>query len=215
MARVSNSLVNPKRRHGTFLLHDFYAGYNPAFVGSVLDLFDLPSESVVFDPWNGSGTTTRVASQHGFEAIGFDINPTMIVIARATCADKNTFSESVPSLVETILHSKPHVSGVSQHTFPLVGKKLKTLASEPLELWFSAPTARLLRTLEKRLFLCLASSSHNLQDLSPLAAFFYVAFFNTVRTLVNPFCGSNPTWVKIAKCPRRRSEFSGACALFQ
>ncbi len=210
---ISNfdSLINPKRHFGAFLLHNFYAGYNPAFVESVLDLFDLSPKSTVFDPWNGSGTTTRVASQRGFEAIGFDINPTMIVVARATCADKSTFNSSISTLVEAILHSKPHEVGISQHTFKFsleAKNNSKSSIREPFELWFCGSTAKSLRVLEKRIFSCLGGASRDLQDLSPLAAFFYLAFFNTVRTLVNSFCGSNPTWIKMAKEDKQKLSLS-------
>ena len=48
----------------------------------------------VLDPWNGSGTTTKVGSQYNnINLIGLDINPVMGIIARAQLiSDKEDFS---------------------------------------------------------------------------------------------------------------------------
>lgn len=54
---------------------DFYAGYSTSFVADVLLYWNLPGNSVILDPWNGSGTTTDIASKMGYKAIGYDLNP--------------------------------------------------------------------------------------------------------------------------------------------
>src|SRR5690606_6190888 len=35
------------------------------------------------DPWNGSGTTTQIASQLGYRAVGYDINPVMVIVSKS------------------------------------------------------------------------------------------------------------------------------------
>src|SRR5690606_12407500 len=77
----------PKRNGSEVLgkagFYDFYAGYSTLFVADVLRYWDLPVSSVVLDPWNGSGTTTDIASKMGYTAIGYDLNPVMFIVAKA------------------------------------------------------------------------------------------------------------------------------------
>ena len=35
------------------------------------------------DPWNGSGTTTTAAARLGIRTYGFDLNPVMVIVAKA------------------------------------------------------------------------------------------------------------------------------------
>ena len=37
----------------------------------------------MLDPWNGSGTTTYAAAQLGHSSIWLDLNPVMVIVARA------------------------------------------------------------------------------------------------------------------------------------
>lgn len=39
--------------------------------------------ALVLDPWNGTGTTTVVAASKNIPAIGFDVNPALVVVSRA------------------------------------------------------------------------------------------------------------------------------------
>ena len=59
----------------------YYAGYSRPFVYDILSRW--PSHALVLDPWNGSGTTTTVAAELGLECVGVDLNPAMVVVARA------------------------------------------------------------------------------------------------------------------------------------
>lgn len=43
----------------------YYAGYSTGFVRDTLRSLPLPENSLILDPWNGSGTTTYVAAQTG------------------------------------------------------------------------------------------------------------------------------------------------------
>ncbi|MBC1345222.1 site-specific DNA-methyltransferase, partial [Listeria welshimeri] len=70
------SIVNPKyKSKDSSLLYKYYAGFSDQFVLDTLSYSDL-HEMTVLDPWNGSGTTSRIASQLGARKIvGLDINP--------------------------------------------------------------------------------------------------------------------------------------------
>ncbi|WP_175149462.1 DNA methyltransferase [Paraburkholderia ultramafica] len=61
----------------------YYAGFSNSFVHDLLTSLELRPESIIFDPWNGSGTTTQSALDLGHRAIGFDLNPAMVVVAKA------------------------------------------------------------------------------------------------------------------------------------
>lgn len=50
----------------------YYAGYSRAFVTDTIDHLGLTKGSTILDPWNGSGTTTAVAAEAGYEVVGFD-----------------------------------------------------------------------------------------------------------------------------------------------
>src|SRR6266542_2414597 len=72
-----------KERAGVHAWLPYYAGFSEDFVASLLDEFKVGDTAIVFDPMNGSGTTTLVAQQTGYCCIGADLNPAAAAIARA------------------------------------------------------------------------------------------------------------------------------------
>ena len=68
-------LITPKRytttAQGKATWYSYYAGFSPDFVRNALDVMALPSKSRVLDPWNGSGTTTEIADETGYTAVGY------------------------------------------------------------------------------------------------------------------------------------------------
>src|SRR5437764_1350405 len=52
------------------LIYPYYAGFSEAFVASMLDRMEVVENSRVLDPWNGSGTTTLIASMRGASSVG-------------------------------------------------------------------------------------------------------------------------------------------------
>jgi hypothetical protein len=63
---------------------DYYAGYSNHFAKMLLESSNLRPLGVVVDPWNGSGTTTEIASILGFKGYGFDVNPAMLLLPKPT-----------------------------------------------------------------------------------------------------------------------------------
>jgi DNA modification methylase len=80
-------IVSPKRNKrlqtGWEGFFPYYAGYPELFARELLKSARLPHGAVVLDPWNGSGTTTYIATSLGLDSIGIDLNPVMIIVARA------------------------------------------------------------------------------------------------------------------------------------
>jgi hypothetical protein len=167
----------------------YYAGFSADFVRDILDQLRLGADQLLADPWNGSGTTTAVANELGLPAWGGDINPAMVVIAKARLLGRRVRPSEL-SLGEAVVDS--------------VGRRLSLCSdTDPLRVWFRPEAATYIRELEHSAASLLdpdCSADHptltRVSGLSPLAAFFYLALFRTVRGLLPRFKCSNPTWVR-------------------
>jgi SAM-dependent methyltransferase len=196
---VSASLMNlrnPKQdnsvRRGRSGWYQYYAGFSANFVLDALSAAEAePGVNLVLDPWNGGGTTTEVAAQQGFDAYGFDLNPVMIIVAKARTL-RPDIRMSLVSLWEDILLRAETVD--------------VTFKNEPLLTWLGEDTAASIRRMEIAIQTVLIDAKSyqplgtalSLSHVSSLAAFFYVALFKMLRTAVKSFRSSNPTWIKSA-----------------
>jgi hypothetical protein len=180
-------LRSPKL-HGKSPWYRYYAGYSAGFVSDALDLLEAERKSVVLDPWNGSGTTTAVAFGKGIESIGVDLNPALVVVARARVLSRLLAPSLEPLCRDILVHSR-----TAAQSDPI---------ADPLASWFDHATVTRLRGVETSIRHVLvgedaADNGLQLADrVSALAAFYYTALFRTVRTLARSARTSNPTWVK-------------------
>lgn len=69
------------------LWYRYYAGYSAGFVEQALQE-SAATAKLVLDPWNGTGTTTVVAASKNVPAIGFDVNPALVVVSRARLLER-------------------------------------------------------------------------------------------------------------------------------
>lgn len=192
-------IINPKRINQAETewesFFPYYAGYPESFASKVLLSAKLQPNSLVFDPWNGSGTTTFVASNMGLQSVGFDINPAMVVVGRARLLPPSDADCLIP-ICKTILASAKSARD------PLV--------DEPLLTWFGPETAKYIRSIEEATFTQLAGPwtisdcGPKLENLSGIAATFYVALFSICRLACLKFRSSNPTWFRHPKSGERR-----------
>lgn len=67
---------------GRHRIHPYPAMLHPLLVNHLLHAY-AKSGDVVFDPFCGSGVTLLQAAVHGYESVGFDINPIGLLITRA------------------------------------------------------------------------------------------------------------------------------------
>lgn len=194
-------VTNPKRHADSSLerrLFPYYAGYSTEFTIEALRSARLSNEAVILDPWNGAGTTTQAAQRLGYKAIGLDLNPAMVVVAKAGLLSPLEAPSLVP-LAQSILEKSDEVAAV-------------TADDDPLLRWLDQGGAKALRSLETIINRMLVShteyvaltTSGALQRVSPLAAFFYVALFRATRRLLNAFIATNPTWIKLPPTPQTR-----------
>jgi DNA modification methylase len=179
---------NSRHQTGWEGFFPYYAGFPESFADAILSSARLSGKSLVLDPWNGSGTTTYIASSLGIPSIGFDLNPAMIVVAKARILPPSE-ADSIEPLGREILKS------AARDNRPLEG-------ADPFAFWFSKDTARVLRSIERSIRrhllgrLTLAPHAINLDNVSGLAATIYVALFSVCRQLTERYRSTNPTWLR-------------------
>jgi SAM-dependent methyltransferase len=183
--------------------YKYYAGYSEGFVQETVERLRLSDTDLLIDPWNGAGTTTQVADQLGIRCWGGDINPAMVVVAKARLL-RNAVTPSESSLGEAIIQQA-------------IGAPHGTLM-DPLSKWFVDDSADSIRRLERQIAqlldpdwrLGVPNSPHRVSSLSPLACFFYLALFRAVRGFLPQFFSTNPTWIKKPTSPTDRLLISSA-----
>ena len=197
---TSPKLATTRRTDNNRPWYPYYAGFSQEFVRDCLSPEHRSSrESRVLDPWNGSGTTTAACHRTGITAVGYDLNPAMVVVAKARLLGPEVASSLKPLARELLgdLHA------------------LEVTADEPLSQWFDPSSAALVRRLERRIQIVLAGAEDDAVEMprhtsavSSLAAFYYLALFRSVRHLVRPFLSSNPTWLRVPTDPKNRLSLS-------
>ena len=197
-------LRSPKRNHlshnRSAILYHYYAGFSPEFVTDVLKSPDIKPNAIIMDPWNGSGTTTQVAMHRGFSAIGFDINPVMVIVAKAKLFNcdtviKRSVSENLESLIRI----------ASELRFE------RLFDEEPLESCLEPNSAECFRRLDRAIQFLMISDKYdaiyareNLAHITREASYFYLALFKTLRKFLSSYVSSNPTWIKMPLTKRPR-----------
>jgi DNA modification methylase len=189
------TIGSPKRNareevgwHGFF---PYYAGYPHSFADRLIESAALPVGGTILDPWNGSGTTTYSAAEHGFLAEGWDVNPVMVIIARARLLPLSEADMLGPLARDTVSRVR--------------ADQRRLLDGDPLLSWFERPVAALIRGVEVRIREQLVGATTfdddgaRVERMSAIAATFYVALFSVCRDLVTRFQASNPTWLRKPK----------------
>jgi len=198
--KITSPKRNKKAQTGWEGFFPYYAGYPETFAKDILASADLSGDAVILDPWNGSGTTTYSAATLGLASRGMDLNPAMIVIARARLLP--------PSEADSLEPIAKEVARIAKRA------RSRGCESEPLRAWFTDETATSIRAIESSIRrhllggLTLTPEGPNLDKLSGLAATFYVALFTVCRGLASPFQASNPTWLRVPKSDETRVKLS-------
>jgi SAM-dependent methyltransferase len=180
----------------------YYAGFPEAFACSVLKGAALFPGAQVLDPWNGSGTTTFSASTLGIAATGFDLNPIMLIVARA-----RLLASSEADAVLPLAHAV---------TRRLRGRHRELATEDPLLDWFTPKAAAILRNIERAIrcelvgMRTLTLKGPRLENIASIAAAFYVALFSVARRLAAPYQSSNPTWFRRPRGDDRIDAVRGA-----
>ena len=157
----------------------YYAGYSRSFVHDILSRW--PGHALVLDPWNGSGTTTTVAAESGLNYIGVDLNPVMVVVARAALLGE-----------EEVLAIRRQACGLRE----LRSAAVSPNPNDPLLEWLDRPSVARFRALQTALIGSTRLTASDIADLGAVKAFWLTLLFHTVRKATKPWQSSNPTWVK-------------------
>ena len=199
---AASNFRNPKRnrlreitsRAGWF---PYYAGFSVGFVEDVISHLNLSRGAALLDPWLGAGTTTQVATAIGLDVRGYDLNPAMLLVARArtiptsAAGDIATRAESIASSFKKSIDCKR--------------SNLANVEIDPLEQWLQPGSAYAFRILERTIepntvdfdSASLTPLWRRVDEVSPSLALLYVALFRSLRHFLTEFRSSNPTWVKI------------------
>lgn len=187
------NLSNPKLSKDTkYYKFRYYAGYSSKFVEDVILNLEVSHNSIILDPWNGSGTTTLISSNLGASSIGLDINPVMTIIAKSRMQVKE----------ETLIPEFNKVISSFTRT-----KKIEISEKDLLLNWFTKESVELIRMLEKSIqknIMKLKKTKFlveldNFDQINENVAFSYVILFEVVKSYLKDFKVSNPTWIKKAK----------------
>jgi DNA modification methylase len=73
-------------RYGTHGLHEYRGKFFPQLVRSLINVAGVPRRGVVADPMCGSGTTAVEAVLSDCQALGLDMNPLSVLMARVKCS---------------------------------------------------------------------------------------------------------------------------------
>ena len=157
----------------------YYPGYARSFVRDILA--DWPRGDVILDPWNGSGATTAVAAELGLHCIGIDLNPAMVVIARAALLSDED--------VATIRRQAYDVHQLSEEIVAVE-------EDDPLLEWLDRGSVARVRSVQAGLVGSARLRAGDVTDLGAARAFWLTALFQTVRTATKAWQTSNPTWIK-------------------
>lgn len=191
-------ILNPKRTTGVpcgqASWYPYYPGFSYTFAQKLIASTQLKTNGCIIDPWNGSGTTTAAASVLGYNTKGFDLNPVMVITAKARILSRRERSRLWSIAAEMIDKAK------CNEFHDLID------GSDPLIEWFIPQSSSCLRGIENSIQLLLVDTKYQrlpdqnyIDNLSNIAAFFYLALFRTVRKTLKRFFPTNPTWIKKPK----------------
>lgn len=163
--------------------YPYYAGYTEDFTRRVLSAVGDGGPLTVLDPWNGSGTTTRVAHEMGYNAIGLDLNPVASLVASAKIAHPEDAS---------------NVTGLAKRLSK--AERLDVAPDDPLLPWMAPTVISQYRSIEARILAELATSKEGVVarpiegSVPPLGAFMLLALVRAARDSASFHRGTNPTW---------------------
>lgn len=196
-------IVNPKRYADAggaqeARLFTYYAGYSSVFASTLLASLNLPSNACILDPWNGSGVTTRTARRFGYKTIGKDLNPVMVLIANAELLSPHDVGSLLPRAHDIM--------------FRVRQQNRRSSETDPLCKWLVPSTASFIRAIEREIIESLVPRRNqrrlllqgDFDNISSVAAFFYVALFGVTHTLLKKFRATNPMWIKSPAKPHLR-----------
>ena len=199
---IANAKRTPLERVNVHDWHPYYAGYSESFVRSVInkEITNLDQDSIILDPWVGSGTTGIVCQKLGFNSIGVDVNKAMAVFSSAKASSlinqKQVLDGCLSRIIDRARKSRKKVDA----------SHLREIMSEEL----GTKVIKLLLSIKEEFRLEHSSTG----KLNPIESFFKAVLLVTNRKVMGYKKGSNPTWFNKTE-PNQRISFKTLAACFQ
>lgn len=191
----------PKQSNRKDKGYKYYAGFSESFIIDILDKYKKPN-SRILDPWNGSGTTTKVCAYNGIASVGIDINPAMIPIAWSRLVDQKTSIE----FCELILKEMK----ITQEIFS--NEVERDLISE----YMSYPAAKLVTQFRKQVITLSnnyykKNNNKNIEeDLFAISGVGFQIVSQVIRNLMKPLQNTNPSWFSKPKSNSEKINFKSS-----
>ncbi|NJO55107.1 MAG: site-specific DNA-methyltransferase [Rhodospirillales bacterium] len=189
---------NPAHQKGVESWYPYYAGFTEDFARGILGLLGEGRPLCVMDPWNGSGTTTRVAHSLGHSALGFDINPVASLVASAKLANAD---------------DARYLIGLARRLGSVV--PIKPRPEDALLAWLPPGVVAQFRGIEAALLSEMGTDSQGRTaclfnaELPSLASFLLVALVRVAREVAAIGRSTNPTWIRPSGKPSREIDDLG------
>lgn len=89
-------------------------GFSPELVNKVIDELSLTEDSLVVDPFNGSGTVTLTCAIRGVRSLGIEVNPFTAFIAKTKAQNADSrqllnHSENLLAFIKENLYESPRI----------------------------------------------------------------------------------------------------------
>lgn len=123
-------------RYGTHGIHEYRGKFFPQLVRSLINIADVPKDGIVADPMCGSGTTDVEAILGEYQALGLDMNPLSVLMARTKCSLLSVDPDFLISRYEDI-RSQLMRPGGKRNTKLTYFSSLPVRDQEYLAGWFS------------------------------------------------------------------------------
>ncbi len=73
-------------------------GFSPNLVKTAIDTYNIKSNNIILDPFNGSGTVTLTAAENNINSVGIEVNPFTTFVSKTKTL--NTKAKTLSSLFE-------------------------------------------------------------------------------------------------------------------
>ncbi|MGG1398958.1 DNA methyltransferase [Bacillus salipaludis] len=173
-------------RQGVHNWHPYYAGYSENFVEDMLDFMGAEGDTIVLDPWMGSGTTALVSQKRGIKALGIEINPVMVIFSKAKSA--NLLDCDIKEICLDIIDYSLNIS-LTEDEFLNNEDSLEYVNKKYLN------SLNKIRLAIDEICKKLSTTIFDKDLLDSIKSFFYSVLFRCLRTVGNYKKGKNPTWL--------------------
>lgn len=90
-------------RYSAHGIHEYKGKFNPQMMRAIANMLGIKQGQLLLDPFCGSGTSLLEASLNGWNAVGIDINPLGVEIAKAKLAAHRIPAEVLNSNIERLI----------------------------------------------------------------------------------------------------------------